>query len=507
MTAAFAVTALLAAGLAAVMVNLAFQNRFSRYVNDEQAQRVTQLVRATGETYRRSGGWNPQALDALSIPAAMTGATLQIRDRTGRVVYTGGGGSPDAMAMHGQMMGAAPLGPPRDLPVVVNGQTVGTAVVAVPKSGLPAGEQAFRASLNTRLVLAGLSAGTVALLVGAGFARRLTRPVRELTAAAADVAAGRRSRRARVRRGDEFGDLADAFNDMAGSVEREDTLRRSFIAAVAHELRTPLTIMRGEIEAAQDGLRPSTGALLGSLHDESDRLGRLIADLETLAAADAAAFSVRRDPVDLAAVTEHAVAALRGRFEEASVTVTTRLNPVTVSGDSQRLAQIATNLLTNAAKFGGPGGAVTVTVARAEDTAILTVADTGPGIPADELDKVFDRFFRGRNARANGSGIGLAVVAELVAAHDGSVRVTSPPGQGAGFRVELPLTRSPKPYLASAAPSAHVGTLTCTPATDNADRRLVLRHIKDPGPSRRRRTSVPPSPVAPPRPSSRKGLP
>lgn len=452
LTVAFAVTALLAAGLAAVMVNVAFQSRFSRYVNHVQAQRVTELVAAVGETYRRSGGWDPHALEALGVPAAMTGATLEIRDGAGRVVY-GSSGSPANTAMHRQMMGTGPLQAPRVVPVVVEGRTVGTAILAVPEGDLPTGERAFRTALNTKLVLAGLSAAVLALITGAGFARRLTRPVRELTAAAADVAAGRRTRRARVRGGDEFGDLAEAFNEMADSVERQDALRRSFIAAVAHELRTPLTIMRGDIEAAQDGLRPSTGPLLDSLHDESERLSRLVADLETLAAADGAAFTVRREPVDLAIVTEHAVEALRGRFQDAGVAVTTRLGAVTVFGDAQRLTQVATNLLTNAAKFTGCGGAVSVRVTRAGNIAALTVEDDGPGIPPDEIGSVFDRFFRGRNARANGSGIGLAVVAELVAAHGGSVSVTSPPGQGTAFRVELPVSPSRKPRVNFAARS------------------------------------------------------
>jgi len=455
LAAAFVVTALLAAALTTVLVNVAFSDRFDRYVQDQQQQRVSQLVTAAADSYQQAGGWNRQALDALAAPAAMTGATLQIHDAAGRTVYdtSHSGQLPAMAAMHRQMMGTGPLGPARSLPVVVDGRRVGTAVVAVPTGGLPPGEQAFRSSVNRLLYGGGLTAAAIALLVGVAFARRLTRPVRELTAAAAGFAAGQRDRRAAVTSADELGELAGTFNAMAAAVQREDELRRSFVAAVAHELRTPLAILHSEIEAAQDGVRPTTAELFDSLHDETVRLGRLVADLETLAAADAATFTVRREPVDLAAVAAAAVDGLASRFSEADIAVTTRLTEVRVTGDPLRLTQVVTNLLTNAAKFTPPGGRVTLSVTRDGQRAVLTVADTGPGIPPDELPHVFDRFFRGRNARAGGSGIGLTVVAELVAAHAGRMDVSSPAGQGSTFRVTLPATSSPRSRGDFTAPS------------------------------------------------------
>ncbi len=266
----------------------------------------------------------------------------------------------------------------------------------------------------------------------------MTRPVRDLAAAAADLAAGNRSTRAAVTSTDELGDLTATFNEMATALQREDDLRRGFVAAVAHELRTPLTILRSEIEAVQDAVRPSTPELFDSLHDETVRLGRLVADLETLAAADAATFTVSRAPHDLSTVAADAVEGLRRRFAEAAISVETELSPVTVLGDPVRLSQVVTNLLTNAAKFTPSGGRVVLTVSEDGDQATLTVADTGSGIPPDELAHVFERFFRGRNARAGGSGIGLTVASELVAAHGGRLTVTSLPGDGTTFRVTLP---------------------------------------------------------------------
>jgi len=440
LAAAFVATALLAAALTTALVNAAFQDRFSRYVQDQQQQRTNQIVAAAGDIYQQSHRWDTQALDALAVPTAMTGSTLQIRDAAGRIVYdTNDHGQLPAMgAMHRQMMGAGPLGPTQSVPIVVDGTRVGSAVLAVPSGGLPGGEQAFRSSVNRLLLVGGLIAAAAALLLGVVLARRLTRPVRDLAAAAADLAAGNRSTRAAVTSTDELGDLTATFNEMATALQREDDLRRGFVAAVAHELRTPLTILRSEIEAVQDAVRPSTPELFDSLHDETVRLGRLVADLETLAAADAATFTVSRAPHDLSTVAADAVEGLRRRFAEAAISVKTELSPVTVLGDPVRLSQVVTNLLTNAAKFTPSGGRVVLTVSEDGDQATLTVADTGSEIPPDELAHVFERFFRGRNARAGGSGIGLTVASELVAAHGGRLTVTSLPGNGTTFRVTLP---------------------------------------------------------------------
>lgn len=199
LAAAFAVTALLAATLTTVLVNVAFSDRFDRYVQEQQQQRVSQLVTAAADTHRQAGGWNRPALDALAAPAAITGATLQLRDPTGRTVYnTTQSGQLPAMSMHRQMMRTGPLDPARSPPVVVDGRRVGTAVVAVATGGLPPGEQSFRSSVNRLLLGGGLSAAAIALLVGIVSDRRLTRPLRELTAAAAGLADGQRSRRATV---------------------------------------------------------------------------------------------------------------------------------------------------------------------------------------------------------------------------------------------------------------------------------------------------------------------
>jgi len=236
--------------------------------------------------------------------------------------------------------------------------------------------------------------------------------------------------------------MARAFNLMADRIEAEDRLRREFASSVAHELRTPLTILRTQVEAIQDGVVAADPGTLASLHEEILRTGRLMGDLETLGSAAAAGFSMDRRPVELRPLLEDATREFAGPFEAGEVRLETHLADLVVPGDPVRLRQVVANLLSNALKFTPPGGLVRMELAGDGEVAVIRVTDSGPGIDPDELPRVFDRFFRGRGTRASGSGIGLSVVRELVAAHGGEVDVASDPGRGATFTVRLPAAAS-----------------------------------------------------------------
>jgi signal transduction histidine kinase len=226
---------------------------------------------------------------------------------------------------------------------------------------------------------------------------------------------------------------------MADSLEREDQLRRALVADVAHELRTPVAIMQAETEALADGISSPTTQTLTSLHEEAVRLGRMVEDLQTLASANAAGLELHPCPLDLGRVAADSADSLTSRFRAAGIEVEQELPPTAVLGDADRLHQVAANLLSNAAKFTPTGGKVTVRVYTDITDAVLEVSDTGPGIPEDERDLVWDRFYRGSSGRlADGSGIGLAVVKELVDAHGGTVSVEGANGGGARFVVRLP---------------------------------------------------------------------
>ena len=441
LTLAFAAVGVGTAALIAVVVNVAFGARFGSYVSAEQQARRGELVGAIAASYRHEGRFSPSALAALDPLAAMADEEVSVLDTRGRLVWSSGPGASGAMAaMDRAMMGTADLGPAVRLPVMVSDVRAGTALIRLPAAGPPPADQAFRSSIERLLLLTGIGAGLLSVLVGLLLARRVTAPVRALTTAARSLAGGERAARLRAGAPDELGEMAAAFNAMADAVEAEDILRCSFARDVAHELRTPLTVLQSQIEALQDGLASPNPETLASLHEETLRLGRLVADLETLASADGAPFALERQVVVLAPLVEATIADFSGPMRDSGLSVSSNLSKVTVEGDPARLRQVVANLLSNAVKFVPPGGHIRVGLASDGTWASLQVADNGPGIAPEDLPHVFERFFRGRGARAGGSGIGLAVVTGLVKAHGGEVAVASEPGEGAAFTVRLPQT-------------------------------------------------------------------
>jgi signal transduction histidine kinase len=238
----------------------------------------------------------------------------------------------------------------------------------------------------------------------------------------------------------ELRELATAFDQMADTLDRQEQLRRDLVADVAHELRTPVAILQAGHEALLDGITEPTADQLSSLRDEVLRLARMISDLQTLAAADAAALHLAIRPCDLASVADTAADSLAGRFEAAGITLDRELTAAAIHADPRWLHQVITNLLTNALKFTTAPGRVTVSARPAGTDAVLTVTDTGIGIPPAELPRIFDRFWRGQQAaQISGSGIGLAVAAELTRAHGGQLTVSSEPGTGTQVTLTMPL--------------------------------------------------------------------
>lgn len=439
LAAAFAGIGIAAAALTGILVNVAFGSRFTSYLQDQQRARQEQLIAGLTDSYTTAGGWDPSDLKALEPLALMDGGTLRLVDVNGDTVWEPSAGAGGRLsALHRQMMGSGPLGSEQRLAVRVGGRVIGTAIVRLPAAGLLPQDVAFRSSVNHMLLVGGAVAGLAALVLGLVLARRATAPARALTRAARAVAAGDRSERVDFESPDELGEMADAFNVMAETIEEEDRLRRAFAAEVAHELRTPLTILRTQIEGIQDGVVEPTPPALASLHEETLRLAQLVADLETLASADAAGFSLVRAPTDLRALLLEAAAEFAGPFEVEEVQLSTDLAPVELEVDPTRVRQVVSNLLSNSLKFTTGGGEVGLSLEADGDHAVIRVVDTGPGIPLDELSSVFDRFFRGKSVRASGSGIGLTVARELVLAHGGDLGVTSDLGHGATFTVRLP---------------------------------------------------------------------
>jgi two-component system, OmpR family, sensor histidine kinase BaeS len=293
-------------------------------------------------------------------------------------------------------------------------------------------------------VVGGLAAA-LAVIMGLVVAGRISRPLRALTRAVRAMEAGDRTVRiGEVPGAAELAALASGFDQMADTLDRQDHLRQALVADVAHELRTPIAVLQASTEAVIDGVRDPSPEVITSMHQEVLRLGKRVEDLGTLTSAETAGLHLTRAPVDVAEVAGDAATALEQRFVDAEVTLERTLTPSVINADPARLFQVVSNLLVNGAKFTPAGGAVRLSVAPDEAGAVIEVADNGAGIEADEVDHVFERFWRGRTgAEREGSGIGLAVVAELTRAHGGTVEVESVAGEGSTFRVHLPRSGRP----------------------------------------------------------------
>lgn len=399
----------------------------TRLLEEEQDQTMEVVADALAGAWSEAAGWNGTDLEPALAIATAGGAHTTVRDSAGRIVAetptTPGTGRSIASPVTVGDVGA-----------------VGSVQLTFASGGLPSPQRHLRDALVGQVAVSAGLAALLALTVSVIVSRRITRPLSILTSTVERMATG--DRLARVGTLDASGELRQlsaTFDQMADAVAREDGLRRALTADIAHELRTPLTILQGTLEALVEGVVEATPAQLASLHDEAMRLTRIIADFETLAAADAAALTLRREPADLADVARRAVASLAPQFAAAGLHVSSQLCPVEVEGDADRLRQVVTNLLTNALKFTPSGGEVIVTVERAAGGARLVVSDTGVGVDADDLPRVFDRFWRGGEERdAFGSGVGLTVVAELVRAHGGDVSMDSEPGRGTAVTVTLP---------------------------------------------------------------------
>lgn len=293
----------------------------------------------------------------------------------------------------------------------------------------------------TRIALTG-----AAILAVAGFAAWLTamqlaRPIRALTSAAQRMGAGDRAVRVREVKG-ELGELARAFNTMSAKLAETEQQRRELISDVAHELRTPLGNVTGWLEATQDGLAAPDPQLISMLLEESLLLQHLVADLQDLAQADAGVLRLHREAVDADEVVGQVVAAHQAQAEAQGVALRAESRPgLLLHADPVRLRQALGNLVTNAVRYTPAGGAVTVTGRPEGGAVVVEVADTGVGIRAEDLPRVFDRFWRADKSRSRttgGSGLGLAITRQLVELHGGAVAVTSSLGVGTTFRLVLP---------------------------------------------------------------------
>jgi two-component system sensor histidine kinase BaeS len=273
-------------------------------------------------------------------------------------------------------------------------------------------------------------------------ARAFLLPLKRVAEATHRLAGGNYATRVNVQTGDELGQLGGDFNKLAETLERNETLRRRFMADVSHELRTPLAVLSAELEAIEDGVRAFNATSLTSLRSEVGALSKLVDDLNQLALADVGALAYRKENVDVVPLVEQALESYRERLAARGLELESAwTGEAPVYGDTDRLLQMFRNLLENSARYTDPGGRVRVAVRCDQDRVAIDFDDSAPGVPPDALPRLFERFFRvdASRTRANGgAGLGLALCRSIADAHGGDIRAEHSPLGGLRVRVTLP---------------------------------------------------------------------
>ena len=431
-------------------VRVSFERGFIDYIKHGNEQRLQMLGDALGEQYALHGNWR-----FLRNNDRFVFQILRSFEHDGNDDRPGPG-----MPPHGwrtqfwvtDQRGDVLVGPRSPIPkegtrraIMVNGVEVG-AVIASPVERLTRNTDINfdRQQRRTSWLIVGL-ATLLAALATFPLARGLLAPVKRLVEGTHRLAAGDFTTRVATSSPDELGKLAQDFNQLASTLEKNQQMRRDFMADISHELRTPLAVLRGELEAIQDGVRQFTPESVASLQAEVGTLTKLVDDLHQLSMSDEGALAYQKAPMDVITLLEIAAGAFRERFASRGLTLSVSLpESAIVFGDRDRLMQLFNNLLENSLRYTDAGGQLVISASVKPDTLAMTFADSGPGVSDEQLSRLFERFYRtegSRNRASGGSGLGLPICVNIVNAHGGTIAAAHSPFGGVSITVELPLER------------------------------------------------------------------
>jgi signal transduction histidine kinase len=466
---AFTLTLALALGAVGVMVSLAAEKETDRFQARSQEFRLGRVHRMIAHRYAENMDW-AAVQPSLEQAGSFYGRRFLITDDDGQVVA-------DSHPRRGKTYtGKRYKG--RSAPIVLEGREVGALVLvadnadsdgpgpgrrfwggppfflspdsetAAPFNGPgPAGEplvSRVASAVNKFLLWTGVAAAIGGILLTAFASRRILAPLQTLGGAAQRLGEGDLSQRVPASGPSEIRQLGNTFNVMAENLQAAEQQRRNLTADVAHELRTPLSNIQGYLDAVNDGLLQPDEATMAALRQQTAHLVTLVEDLRLLALAEAGSLVLQTRPESLQSLLEDSVEAFRPRAEVKNIRLTLDAPKglPDIELDRTRIAQAVGNLIENAFVNTPEGGAVTVSAEVMDDAVTVSVADTGPGIAPEDLERVFDRFYRVDPSRARstgGAGLGLTIARQLVEAHGGAIRVESRVGEGATFYFDLPL--------------------------------------------------------------------
>jgi two-component system, OmpR family, sensor histidine kinase BaeS len=330
------------------------------------------------------------------------------------------------------------------VPIKEDGKIIGILLpMRVPFEEQPP-EVEFIENTNRTLLYGALMAAMIALLLGIFLSRTLTRPIRELTRATHAVSEGDLSQQVPIRSNDELGELAKAFNKMSTELSRSVNARKQMTADIAHELRTPLSLILGHAEAVHDGVLPPTRENFEIIREEATRLEHLVDDLRILSLADAGELTINPQTIEPQRLLQEVASIYQYQTQRKNISldldIAAPLSAIEV--DPGRMTQVLTNILDNALRHTLEGGRIILSAKESNGQIELAIQDSGPGLKAEDLDRIFERFYRTDASRQRedsiGSGLGLAIAKSIVQAHGGQVSAESQAGKGLKVMITLP---------------------------------------------------------------------
>ncbi len=401
------------------------------------------MVTAFSDYYLQHGSWDGVSDANLPVqqppppnPHTFEQGAFTLVDNNGQIVLAGVG------YQMGQNI------PPNELaggiPIQVNNKTVGTLLINRTAFRINTLGSNFLNRINLQTLLGGLTAIVIALVLAIILSRSFTRPIRELTAATQVTSQGSLPQQVPVRSRDELGQLATSFNRMSADLARSLNLRRQMTADIAHELRTPLSVILGHAEAVHDGVLPASPETFEIVREEAERLEHLVDDLRTLSMADAGELKLAIRPYPPEKLLNDAQKIFAHQASQKNITLNMKIEPKLpeIEVDPERMKQVFGNIIDNALRYTPENGNILLSANVVDHSVEMKVQDSGPGVEAADLDRIFERFYRTESSRARdkgGSGLGFAIAKSIVEKHDGKIWAESKSGEGLTIIVQIPI--------------------------------------------------------------------
>lgn len=432
--------------------NYLLEGQFRDYIIEQHRQRDKELVYLISRQYNsESDTWDKRVIENIGVNALEQGLIVKVEDSSGIVwdatVHNSGlcaqmleHMSQNMSSRYGDFRGSYME---NSYPLMNSQDQVGSVIIGYyGPFYLNDNELSFINSLNGMLIGVGVFSLLFALLLGTFMAKRLSQPINRVIAAAGEIARGNYADRVTEDSNTkEIVELTSTINNLAGTLEQQEILRKRLTADVAHELRTPLATLQSHLEAMIDGIWEADAKRLKSCHEEIIRINRMVGELEKVAKYDSEKIILNRTDFDIFKLVQSIIHQFEADFANKGVEINLRGEEIPICADKDKLCQVIINLISNALKYTETGGTVEVVLNSNETTVEISVRDTGIGIPREDLPFIFERFYRADKSRSRitgGSGIGLTIVKAIVEAHQGKVTVHSEFQKGTEFIVSLP---------------------------------------------------------------------